>query len=265
MNLESMKKRHRKLSEIRKQIIILFFIGIVVGFSSCKMLNPTQMLRTPKNFQYSTFSDSLIKNYYIISPNDELTFRIYTLNGDKLIEQNTTSSQNITTGQVSYVVNYEGMVKLPIIRETKLGGMTEREAENYLESVFAEFLNQPFVQIKVTNKRVIIFPGGQGGNASVLKLQNNQTSLFEALASVGGISDGRADKIKLIRGDLKNPQIYLIDLSTLEGITKADLTLQANDIIIVEPRVKIPQKIISEISPYISLITTALLIYGIFK
>lgn len=222
------------------------------------------MLRTPKNFNYSTFSDSLIKNNYVISPNDEITFKVFTLNGDKLIEQNSTN-QNITTGQISYVVDYKGVVKLPIIRETKLGGMTEREAEFYLESVFAEFLNQPFVQIKVTNKRVIIFPGGQGGNASVLKLQNNQTTLFEALASVGGISDGRANKIKLIRGDLKNPQIYLIDLSTLDGIKKADLTLQANDIIIVEPRSKIPQKIITEISPYISLITTALLIYGLFK
>ncbi len=222
------------------------------------------MLRTPRNFNYSTFSDSLIKNNYVISPNDELSFKVYTLNGDKLLEQNT-SSQNNTTGPISYVVDYNGVVKLPIVRETKIAGMTEREAEFYLESVFAEFLNQPFVQIKVTNKRVIIFPGGQGGNASVLKLQNNQTTLFEALASVGGISDGRANKIKLIRGDLKNPQIYLIDLSTLDGIKKADLTLQANDIIIVEPRAKIPQKIISEISPYISLVTTALLIYGLFK
>jgi len=151
------------------------------------------------------------------------------------------------------------------VRETKIGGMTEKEAEKYLESIYSEFLNQPFVQIKVSNKRVIIFPGGQGGTASVLKLQNNQTSLFEALASIGGINDGRADKIKLIRGDLKNPQVYLIDLSTLEGMKKANLILQANDIIIVEPRAKIPQKIISEVTPYISLITTALLIYGLFK
>ena len=222
------------------------------------------MLRTPKNFNYSTFSDSMYQKSYIISPNDELIFRVYTLNGDKLIEISSTT-QNISAGQISFTVDPNGFVKLPIVRETKIGGMTEKEAEKYLESIYSEFLNQPFVQIKVSNKRVIIFPGGQGGTASVLKLQNNQTSLFEALASIGGINDGRADKIKLIRGDLKNPQVYLIDLSTLEGMKKANLILQANDIIIVEPRAKIPQKIISEVTPYISLITTALLIYGLFK
>lgn len=235
-----------------------------IGFSSCKLLNPTQMLRTPKNFNYSTFSDSMYQQSYIISPNDELIFRVYTLNGDKLLEISS-ATQNISAGQISFTVDPNGFVKLPIVRETKIGGMTEKEAEKYLEGIYSEFLNQPFVQIKVSNKRVIIFPGGQGGTASVLKLQNNQTSLFEALASIGGINDGRADKIKLIRGDLKNPQIYLIDLSTLDGMKKANLILQANDIIIVEPRAKIPQKIISEITPYISLITTALLIYGLFK
>ena len=222
------------------------------------------MLRTPKNFNYSTFSDSMYQKSYIISPNDELIFRVYTLNGDKLIEISSTT-QNISAGQISFTVDPNGFVKLPIVRETKIGGMTEQEAEKYLENIYSEFLNQPFVQIKVSNKRVIIFPGGQGGTANVLKLQNNQTSLFEALASIGGINDGRADKIKLIRGDLKNPQVYLIDLSTLEGMKKANLILQANDIIIVEPRAKIPQKIISEVTPYISLITTALLIYGLFK
>ena len=43
-------------------------------------------------------------------------------------------------------------------------------------------------------------------------LENNNTTLLEALAIAGGISTGKAKRIKLIRGDLKDPKVYLIDL-----------------------------------------------------
>jgi polysaccharide export outer membrane protein len=89
--------------------------------------------------------------------------------------------------------------------------------------------------------------------------------LFEAIAQVGGISSGRANRIKLIRGDLRTPQIFLIDLSTLDGMKKADLYLQANDIIYIEPRNQVPTQIISVLTPYLALFSTLLLIYSIIK
>jgi polysaccharide export outer membrane protein len=134
-----------------------------------------------------------------------------------------------------------------------------------LEEVYSKYLNDPFVQLNVVNKKVVVFPGNEGGNAKVLTLKNPQTTLFDALAEVGGIADGRSDRIKLIRGDLKNPDIFLIDLSTIRGMTEANLTLQANDIIIVQPRAKVAQKILREITPYLSLITTVLVVYGLFR
>lgn len=253
----------------RKVLILrgLFvFVGLVLMFSSCSIINPTQMLRTPRDYSYNKFSDTVFSPEYIISPNDEFSFMVYTLDGERLIEftQGSQNNQSRNQGQ-SYVVHYDGTAKLPVVRDVKISGMTERQAELYLEDMYSEFLNRPFVQIRVTNKRVIIFPGGDGGNAKVVNLVNNQTSLFEALALAGGINDGRANKIKLIRGDLKNPKVYKINLSTIEGMKEADLTLQANDIIIVEPRAKVAQRILREITPYLTLASTMLVIYGLFK
>lgn len=265
MKLVSMIKGIKKFGELRIKLFLIIIVASFLGLNSCKIINPTQMLKTSKDYKFDQFNDTILPKEYIIAPNDELTFRVYTLNGEKLIEMSTGSSQSQTSNGITYLVDANGMVKLPIVRITKLSGMSETQAELYIEDMFSEYLNKPFVQIKVTNKRVIVFPGGEGGVANVIKLQNNQTTLFEALAMVGGISDGRADKIKLIRGDLKNPKVYLVDLSTLEGMKQANLILQANDIIIVEPRAKVAQKIIREITPYISILTTTLLIYGIFK
>ncbi|MFA5194625.1 MAG: hypothetical protein WC401_02395, partial [Bacteroidales bacterium] len=84
------------------------------------------------------------------------------------------------------------------------------------------------------------------------------------LAKAGGINDGKAHKIKLIRGDLKNPKVYIIDLSTVEGMTKANLIVQANDIIYVQPRNKIPEKIINVLAPYLTLLSTFILVYELF-
>ena len=56
---------------------------------------------------------------------------------------------------------------------------------------------------------------------------------------------------------MKNPQVIVIDLSTLEGMRKADLIVQSNDIIYIEQRRTSPASlIVAEISPYLGFVTT---------
>jgi polysaccharide export outer membrane protein len=82
-------------------------------------------------------------------------------------------------------------------------------------------------------------------------------NLFEALASVGGLPElSKAFRIKLIRGRLSNPKVYLFDFSTIEGLKYADFFLQANDIVYVEPRADVYNQVIRDIAPIISLIVS---------
>jgi polysaccharide export outer membrane protein len=85
--------------------------------------------------------------------------------------------------------------------------------------------------------------------------------LFEVLARAGGLERNlKAYDIKVIRGDLKNPQIQLVDLSSLEGIRKAELTIQSNDIVYVDQRKKLGPAI-QDIAPIFSFITSAAALY----
>jgi len=112
---------------------------------------------------------------------------------------------------------------------------------------------------------VIIFPGSGGAGIS-LTLVNDNTSLLEALALAGGIQQtGKAFRIKLIRGGLTNPQIYLVDLSTIDAMKSGDIVLQANDIIYVEPVRNTSQGVLAQISPIVGIITALLLVYQISK
>jgi len=230
--------------------------------SGCRVFAPYQMLRQGK-YPISEFPDSLKNKEYVIAPNDQLDIKIYAKDGERII--NPVGNVGIPTGTgLSYIVEYDGQIKLPILNRTHIAGKTLREGEKMLEELYAPYFNNPFVQLKVINSRVIIFPGGQGGQSMVLTLENTNTTLLEALAKAGGIKDGKAHRIKLIRGDLKNPQIYIIDLSTIDGMTKANLVLQANDIIYVQPRNKVAQRVLENVTPYLTLFSTLLTIYAIF-
>ena len=249
-----------------QKLNFLFIIFIAVCLSSCQIFQPSVMLRTKKGFKYSAQTDSVLTEYKITA-NDRLQFRLFSNDGFKLIDiaNSAQGNQNVITTSLQYLVEFDGTVKFPILGRVPVSNMTLREAELMLEEKFANYYNKPFVMLSITNQRVTMFPGSEG-TAKVISLTNQNTTLFEALAQAGGISsNGKARKIKLIRGDLQNPQIFLIDLSTIEGMKEADLVLQANDIIYVEPTFSVTRELLAELTPIVSLISSIVSVIAIIQ
>jgi len=223
------------------------------------------MFKTPKNYKYTEHKKEQ-ETEYRIAPNDMLSFRLFSNNGFKLVDitnnsQNSGNQMRQYDQGINYLVEHDGKVNLPIIDRIDLEGKTLKEAEFILEDKYSEVYIDPFVMLDITNRRVTIFPGN-GGNGIVLTLKNNNVTLLEALAQAGGIREsGRANKVKLIRGNLSDPEVYLIDLSTIEGISEADIVLQANDIIYIEPVGVTTRQLLSEISPMLGFITSLITLY----
>ena len=167
---------------------------------------------------------------------------------------------------ITYLVEHDGYAKLPILGRVKLGDLTVRQAELFLEEKFVEFYNKPFVQLQVTNRRVTVFPG-DGGVAEVVTLENNNTTIMEVLAKAGGIPRrGNASKIKLIRRNKEGGRdIYFIDLSVIEGLEWGDMVAQADDIIYVEPNPELARGILYDLTPIITLLTTTVLVIGLVR
>lgn len=223
-------------------------------------MNSNDMFRTDPAFQYSEFKPS--EKEYKIQPYDKLDIKIYANDGFKLVDVSQTTMMQQTN--IVYLVEYDGQVKLPTLGRVELSDKTIREAEAFLEEKYKEFFVDPFVVINVTNKRVIVFAGGSA-NGTVLSISNENYTLIEALAEAGGLSDfSKSHRIKLLRGDLTNPQVFMFNIRDLTDMKTANFLLQANDIIYVETRPKYASRIIGEISPYLSLLTTALFVYSLF-
>jgi len=261
-----------------KQLIYLLFITIVSvqGITSCT-INTDLMLRTDKDYIFAELTDSVINSapQYVLAPNDIIQFRMYDNDGFVLLEQgisgrlqegnNTQRNNFITQPGLSYMIESDGTVKLPELDTVRLSGLTIRQTEDTLEALYSENYVKPFVQLNVTNKRVIVFPGS-GGDAKVVSLKNNNTTLMEVLASVGGIAQrGRAEQIKLMRKIDGQRVVYSIDLSDIENIKYTDMLVRANDYIYIEPVPEIGREIIRDIAPIVSILSSALLVYTVVR
>jgi polysaccharide biosynthesis/export protein len=248
-----------------RKILLYSLLTAVTVLTGCYPLHPSRMLKTGKDFKYTTPPKEKVTSY-TISPNDIIDFRLYSNDGFKLVDLTSLEAgtqTNLRNNIMTYLVDNEGYVKLPIIGRILLKGYSLSQAETMLEEKYAVYYNKPYAIVKVSNRRVVVFPGA-GGTAKVVDLINENTTILEAIAMAGGLQEkGRANRIKLIRGDLKNPEVYLIDLSTIEGMKQADFIVQSNDIIYVEPIPDITRGIVERISPIISLLSSAVVVYTV--
>lgn len=263
---------------------LIFIILTIFALSSCSTLNKSRMLRTPTNYKFKQFVDSIsLKSAYKIAVDDEISIHMYSNDGYNFISLTGTGNNinqeinntNIST-QVSsqsrirgrnnsgtiFKVRLDSTIKVPLIGRIEVVGLTLNELENKIEEILKTQFNSPFAIVQISNRRVYLFQGGN--KAQVVFLNNENSNLFEILATVGGVSEGsNASRIKLIRGDLENPDIYMIDLSSIEGIKTANLSLKAGDIIYIDPFINYGNRITSDIGSILSLFSSILLVYSI--
>lgn len=206
---------------------------------------------------------------YVIQPNDYLEIRVNTNQGERILDPNgelqfggngagssaITRPAGISGGQsagagrsasgVTFLVQADGTVTLPLVNRVRLSGLSLLQADSVLKISYSKYYVEPFVMTRVTNNRIVLL-GAQGGR--VIPLENDNMNLLEVLALAGGVDGGggggssslyryggRADNIRIIRGSLKYPQIEQIDLTTIAGMRRANLQMEPNDIVYIDP------------------------------
>jgi polysaccharide export outer membrane protein len=246
-----------------KKYFFLFFAAVVM-LSSCKVFRSNIMLKTPKDYNYDKLVDSLTRNDYKLASNDFLSFRVFTNDGFKLVDMANSNNNTNNFQTVDARIEADGSSRLPLVGTIQLAGLTIIEAEKLLEDKYSVFYRKPYINLRITNKRVIVFPG-QAGAARVVPISNNNTTIMEALALAGGISeDGKAYKVKLIRNTPgQDAKVYLMDLSKIDGLVYANTQVQAYDVIYVEPRYRPIRTFANETAPVLTLFTTFLILYSL--
>ena len=242
--------------------IPIFTCLLLFLFDSCT-INSNRMLRTPKDYQFDTITNLMNDVEYKIAINDQLVFQLYTNNGFQLIdmfnEDNNGGNQMMSAGNfmINYLIRQDSMVELPIIGDVNLVGKTAREAELLLEDIFSEFYVDPYVFLRVNSRRIFLFSGSTGGEAQVIPLTFNNMTLFEVLATAGGVrKDNNAKKIKIIRKTKEGIKIFKANLSTIDGIQQGNMIMQSHDIVYIQPNINFIPEILEDLNPIISFAST---------
>jgi polysaccharide biosynthesis/export protein len=251
-----------------KSLLMTLFIGSLV-FSGCSMKEYTLFQDEDRSEEPTDVNDTVYQNEMVfenkIQPNDRVEIMVYNQSSAGPGQLTSMISLDDVRGGVrgadetrGLLVTQEGTVRLPLIGSVNLWGYTEDEATKYLMDEYGKYLRSPYVTLKIMNQRLFIL--GEVNTPGVVPITNGTISLIEAIARSGDLTDFAERRgILILRGDLRDPEVRMIDLTHMSTIKIASLYLKPNDIVYVQPRASKGRTIAyEEIAPPFELVASIL-------
>ncbi len=233
-------------------IQLLFAISML---TSCASYKKNIMFKVPEGYALAKATQQAEQNY-IIQKNDYLDLSVYTNSGERIIDPDLELIKDIPNQsrnfreELQYLVDIQGIAKLPMVGPIHLEGLTIRDAETLLQKEFAKFYTDPYVVLTYKNKRVIVL-GAPGG--LLVPLVDENVRLLEVLALSKAIDNyANAQNIRVLRGE----EVFLFDLSTIEGYKSSNLIMKPGDVVYVEPIRRPVSEALRDYSGILSILAT---------
>lgn len=257
-----------------KNSCLLLSLILLLFLSSCSTYNQRALFKSA-----TTIDPETIKDVYVINDKGDRDFYYKIKVGDVIAVRNlqnkefgapvaavtSTSTSEVATGP-TFTVDINGTVNLPAIGRVLLAGLTRREATQKLHELFeSKQVKDPIIELTIVNVKVSLF--GEFKTNGVFLLERDNIRLEEIISKAGGFTkDADPKTLQIIRGDKKNPEIILVNLTNIKSLANDKLILQNNDIISVEPtkNVMAAEKLQSYnniIQPLLVIVNLAVLIF----
>jgi polysaccharide export outer membrane protein len=225
----------KKLSQLLFLLIGLLFLN------SCKIYKSNVILKTENetlNWK-QTYQKVIVE--YPISIGDKIQFSVFTNSGENIIEpsgklvkveSSASSTSTETAGGISYEVLENGTCHFPLIGRINVVGLKISQIDSMLAQKYETYYNEVYIISRVINRKVIVINGVAG---QLIPFKPNM-NLFEVIALGGGLSDNvKAYNIRIVRGDLNNPEIKVINLKTIKSMSESIVNIMPDDIVYIEP------------------------------
>jgi polysaccharide export outer membrane protein len=176
---------------------------------------------------------------YRIQPEDIISVRFESLTSKDFdfLNQHEGNQQvpNISganTQLVGELVDNNGEIPFPFIGKVKVSGFTVFEVQNNIQKIAEQYLESPVVKVRLLNFRFTVL--GEVNREGTIVINNNRTSLLEAIGWSGGMTD-LADKanLKLIRQQNGQTTVQYLNLLDEDFIKSPYYYIHQNDVLIV--------------------------------
>ncbi|HOK51400.1 MAG TPA: polysaccharide biosynthesis/export family protein [Bacteroidales bacterium] len=252
---------------------IVFIIPLLIQGVSCTRHRDITYLRGIGQ----SVSDSLIQttyNIYKVQPFDVLYIRVMSAldpKAEEMFNQNMQSSalsgnmNNMGTFYFSgYPINELGFIKMPILGEIYVSGLTQKEIEEQVQQRVREYIPDAEVKVRLLSFKVTLLGEIGSGQHTILAERAN---LLEVLAMGGDIQKtGNKHNVLILRTTPQGMRSYRVDLTDKNIVSSPLFYVQPNDIIYVEPTKAASLRIsLSELSLFISSITAVTSMYFLIR
>lgn len=255
-----------------KPVVLIAYIMLQLLNQSCVTQRKVEYLQDYVNKTKSYDEAELAE--YKLKPNDELYIQINSLDiGTANVFSMAGNQQSTLLGTItpygasllSYSVDKEGYMLLPIIGKILVKDKTVPEVNIMLKDSLTNILNQPIVTVKLVNRFVSVL--GEVRNPGHFAISQEKLSVYDAISLAGDITDyGDRNNVILVRNENKQNTRILLDLTKPEILSSEFYNMRPNDFIYVRPlRHKFWGMREFPFSVIFSTITTGLLIYSAIK
>lgn len=205
---------------------------------------------------------------YSSSTNREVADEIYNI-PNRIQNQ---GGQSVTGSTNTFLVDVNGNINYPEIGIIHAEGMTRLQLEDTIRTRInaeKEMLNNPQVAVRFQNLRVLVM--GEVKQQGPISIPGERVTILEAIGLAGGTTDHAIrQKVKIVREIDGKREMGYVDLSSNNLFTSPYYSLMQNDVVVVDPiprktRNLIQNEVMQQLGWVISIVTTALLIYNVFK
>jgi polysaccharide export outer membrane protein len=239
-----------------KKLYIFILTLVTVLMSSCYSHRVIGYLQEPNKTNKLPVYDSVPYQPYRIHVNDEIIYRLITMDETMTKMLGTNNASMGTQYANAYRVHEDGTIDLPFLPPIKIEGQTEIEAQETIRDAFREIIPDADVKVAMYNKYFSVIGDADAGQYYVYKEKMN---IFQALAMTGDVmNSGDRRHIRIIRPtkEGQDPEILEFDMRTNTIIDSKYYYVYPNDVIYVA-RTKNSFYTVPNYAGFISLITSS--------
>lgn len=226
--------------------LALGLLAILFIFPSCV---PTKKL-TYLQEGNADLEYSLKRSQYLVQPNDilSITIRTYDLETSQLFnisQVGNGSAGALNAGDIlfylqGYSVDLAGNIRVPIIGEVYVNGLTIDGVQELIEKELNNYFDKEAINVTVQLAGIRFSIVGEVNRPGKYVIYQNQVNIFEALAQAGDITIvGNRQEVMVVRQSPDGVQTFTLDLTDSQVINDPRYFIQPNDVINIKP---LPQK-----------------------
>lgn len=225
---------------------ILLIVGSIVFLSSCVTNKKFVLLQKDDLHRKDLTIDTTVREYtpiiydYKLQYEDIVSVRFESLTPkdyDFLNQNQAMQPGNLNLAQgnallIGELIDQAGEIPFPILGKVKVAGLTVFEAQDKLQGLANQYLEQPVVKVRLINFRFTVL--GEVNREGTTTVNNNRATMLEAIGLAGGMTD-LADRanVKLIRQKDGKTSVQYLNLLDENFINSPYYYVHQNDVLMV--------------------------------